>query len=48
MRGDLATINADVAAIEVRLDHHQDELSAVSGLMMRTTGEGFAWARMRA
>ncbi len=37
MRGDVATIKTDVAAIKDRLDHHQDELSVVSGLAMRAT-----------
>ena len=35
MRGDITTIKTDVAAIKDRLDHHQDELSVVSGLAMR-------------
>ena len=48
MRGDLTTINTDVAAIKDRLDHHQDELSVVSGLAMRATGERVAWASVQA
>ena len=48
MRGDIATIKTDVAAIKDRLDHHQDELSVVSGLAMRATGERVAWASVQA
>ena len=48
MRGDIATIKTDVAAIKDGLDHHQDELSVVSGLAMRATGERVAWANLQA
>ena len=48
MRGDIATIEADVAAIKDRLDHHQDELSIVSGLAMQATGERVARASLQA
>ncbi|MGD9868501.1 MAG: hypothetical protein AB7I59_12580 [Geminicoccaceae bacterium] len=48
MRGDIAIIKTDVAAIKNRLDHHQDELSVVSGLAMRATGERVAWASVQA
>lgn len=48
MRGDIATIKTDVAAIKDRLDLHQDELSVVSGLAMRATGERVAWASLQA
>ena len=48
MRGDVASIKTDVAAIKDRLDHHQDELSVVSGLAMRATGERVAWASVQA
>lgn len=47
MRGDIATIKTDVAAIKDRLDQHQDELSVVSGLAMRATGERVASASMQ-
>ena len=47
MRGDIATIKADVATIKDRLDHHQDELSVVSGLGVRATGGRVAWASLQ-
>ncbi|MFO1046335.1 MAG: hypothetical protein U1E52_00295 [Geminicoccaceae bacterium] len=48
VRGDLATIKADVAAIKEGLDHRLDELSVVSSLAMRATGERDAWASIQA
>lgn len=48
VRGDIATITSDVAAIRDRLDQHQDELSVVSGLAMRATGERVAWGSVQA
>ena len=33
--------------IKNRLDHHHDELNAVSGLAMRATGERVAWASVQ-
>lgn len=48
MRGDIAAIKTDVAAINDQLDHHQDELSTVSGLALRATGERVAWASFQA
>lgn len=47
VRGDIAAMKVDVAAIRGRLDHHQDELDVVSGLAMRATGERVAWASMQ-
>jgi hypothetical protein len=48
VRGDIATIKSDVAAIRERLDQHQDELNVVSGLAMRATGERVAWGSVQA
>lgn len=47
MRSDVATIKTDVAAIMDRLDHHQEELVAISGSAMRATGEHLAWASVQ-
>ena len=48
MRGDIATIKSDVAAIRDGLDQHQDELNVVSGLAMRATGERVGWSSVQA
>jgi hypothetical protein len=48
VRGDVAAIKSDVAAIRDQLDQHQDELTVVSGLAMRATGERVAWASLQA
>ena len=47
VRGDIAAMKTDLAAIRDRLDHHQDELDVVLGLAMRATGERVAWASVR-
>jgi BMFP domain-containing protein YqiC len=46
-RDRLARIETDIATIKDKLEHHNDELTVVSGLAMRATGERIAWASMQ-
>lgn len=46
-RDRLARMEIDIGVIKDRLEQHQDELTVVSGLAMRATGERLAWASLQ-
>ena len=46
-RDRIGRMEADIAEIKRRLDHHHDELNVVSGLALRATGERIAWSTVQ-
>lgn len=46
-RDRLARMEIDIGVVKDRLEQHQDELTVVSGLAMRATGERAAWASLQ-